>query len=102
MLMAVAGVWIAVQGDGATEPESSAAAEAALMEMPPGNQVTLQFFRNPALVAPISMQTLDGQPLASSAWRGKVTLVNFWATWCGPCRAAVPRLIALQRIQEDA
>lgn len=35
------------------------------------------------------------QPL--SQWRGKVLVVNFWATWCPPCRAEIPGFIELQR-----
>ncbi|MGB0052061.1 MAG: TlpA disulfide reductase family protein, partial [Terracidiphilus sp.] len=32
-----------------------------------------------------ALTTLDGKPLRLSAFRGKVVLLNFWATWCAPC-----------------
>lgn len=44
---------------------------------------------------------LDGKPIKLSDSKGKVVVVNFWATWCPPCRKEIPTLIALQKEYRD-
>ena len=47
------------------------------------------------LLAPLS--DLNGKPQTLSHRRGKVMVVNFWATWCSPCREEIPALMRVQR-----
>ena len=51
----------------------------------------------PALSAP----TLDGKTLALSDFAGKVVLVDFWATWCDPCKEELPDLVKLRDRLKD-
>ena len=45
----------------------------------------------------VEVTTLDGKPLKVSELRGQVVLLNFWATWCVPCRSEIPSLNDMQR-----
>jgi len=45
----------------------------------------------------LSFKDINGKSFRLSDFRGKVVLLNFWATWCVPCRAEIPDLVKMQR-----
>jgi thiol-disulfide isomerase/thioredoxin len=54
-------------------------------------------------VAPMhfTLKDMNGADVNLASFKGKVVLINFWATWCGPCRAEIPGLVELQDQYRD-
>lgn len=73
-----------------TDPSSQASAETSpvLERVVPTVGTTAPNFQ---------LWDLDGKPISLSQYQGRVVLINFWATWCGPCRVEMPAMEQLYR-----
>ncbi|HEY6482789.1 MAG TPA: TlpA disulfide reductase family protein [Steroidobacteraceae bacterium] len=86
----------------ATHPSSldtSAAVSAANVRLPqtPPEDARPHPERVPSSVPDLVLPDMDGVQHALSEWKGRPLLINFWATWCEPCRREIPLLKALRR-----
>jgi len=49
----------------------------------------------------INLKDMNGVDVPFSQYKGKILLINFWATWCAPCKAEIPDFVALQEQYKD-
>jgi thiol-disulfide isomerase/thioredoxin len=61
-----------------------------------GDMRKLNFHSEPQDVSDQTFIAADGSEMTLAAYEGQITVVNFWATWCAPCRAEMPQLSDLQ------
>ena len=84
--------------------ETSSGAPAATTAATAGNQLsrgemqTFVFKKKPEAVPEFRFEDASGAARTLADWKGKVVLLNLWATWCAPCRKEMP---ALDRVQKD-
>ncbi|MDO9526295.1 MAG: TlpA disulfide reductase family protein [Gemmobacter sp.] len=71
-------------------------ADPDLMALREGDMRKLVVHSEPKAVSAVAFQDPAGGKHHLSDWQGRVVLVNFWATWCAPCRAEMPSLDALE------
>ncbi|MDR0551303.1 MAG: TlpA family protein disulfide reductase [Spirochaetaceae bacterium] len=83
----------------AREPAQTAAAERMQAAFA---KARMPLFDKPRRAKDWTLKTLAGNSITLSALKGKIVLVNFWATWCPPCRAEMPSMETFYRHFKDA
>lgn len=90
-----AGLYVASRGGESPGADAAGIDLAALEPLRTGDMAKLRLAAAPG--SDTAFTSAEGGEMTLAAYEGKFTLVNFWATWCAPCREEMPQLEALQR-----
>src|SRR5262245_26924704 len=93
--LALALIWIAPGVDHVDESATPAASSGS-----PGEPEDAASVGKPARLD-FKLKDMNGVDVKLESFKGKVILLNFWATWCGPCKAEIPSLVELQEKYAD-
>ena len=89
-------LFLAVLYTGLSLAANAALADTARLEAMREGTMKKLLFSDPAPVSDVAFTHADGGSFTLADFRGKHVLVNFWATWCAPCRKEMPMLSELQ------
>lgn len=95
--LALAGLVFVAGCSSSTPPPAADSGTAAATDEAP----LVQLLKEPVDVPAFTVRDIDGKTISLADLKGKVVLVNFWATWCPPCRAEIPDLVKLQDKYRD-
>jgi thiol-disulfide isomerase/thioredoxin len=80
---------------GITAPSHPAQQESSSDDEDEDAPKSIRFASNAGAMPPFLVNDIEGNVLSSAEWRGRVVIVNFWATWCPPCREEIPEMVDL-------